>query len=127
MSNVVRLAVLSMLACALLFSPPARAGRAWMSEDAMRGAFGGKTLDGYYLNGQDWTETYASDGHLDYRDAKVRSSGKWYVRGGLFCTFYDRETITGGCFNTVQVSANCYEFYSAGIGEDEGDREGEAD
>ena len=42
----------------------------------------------------------------------------------VFCTFYDPgHDIAGGCFTAIQASANCYEFYLAGFGEREADRE----
>ena len=105
-------------------APPALAERSWMSEDAMRGAFIGKTLDGYYADGEGWTETYGRDGRLDYRDGKRASLGYWYFREHVFCTFYDPgQPINGGCFTAVQVSANCYEFFLADFSEREADKE----
>lgn len=91
----------------------------WMSEEAMRAAFIGKTLDGYYGNGVTWTETYAQDGRLDYREPQRRAAGNWYFRGHVFCTFYDPSQaippLSGGCWTATKVSANCYEFYLAGL------------
>jgi hypothetical protein len=108
-----------MLACIPLASH-ARAGHGWMSEESMRGAFIGKTLDGYYADGRGWTETYGSDGRLDYRDTARSGPGFWYFRDEVFCTFYDPgHDISGGCFTAVQVSGNCYEFYLAGFSERE--------
>jgi hypothetical protein len=123
MSSLARLAVLSMLACVSL-GLPVRADHAWMSEDAMRSAFVGKTLDGYYADGQGWTETYESNGRLDYRDTTRSSPGFWYFRDEVFCTFYDPgRNVTGGCFTALQASANCYEFYLAALSEREADKE----
>jgi len=93
-----------------------------MSEGAMRAAFIGKTLDGYYADGEDWTESYGADGRLDYRDRRKNSLGSWYFRDRVFCTFYDRQTLDGGCFTALQTSANCYEFYLAGFSEREADK-----
>jgi hypothetical protein len=91
----------------------------WMSEEAMRAAFIGKTLDGHYGNGVTWTEAYLADGRLDYREPGRKAVGNWYFRNGnVFCTFYDppdRPVMTGGCWNTIQTGANCYEFYLAGL------------
>jgi hypothetical protein len=91
----------------------------WMSEQAMREAFIGKTLDGHYGNGVAWTEAYLADGRLDYREVARRAVGNWYFRGHVFCTFYDRSdshpALSGGCWTTIKTSANCYEFYLAGL------------
>jgi len=85
----------------------------------MRADFVGKTLDGHYGNGLTWTESYLADGRLDYREAGRRATGNWYFRGHVFCTFYDPPAalppLNGGCWTTIKVSANCYEFYLAGL------------
>lgn len=95
-----------------------------MTGEAMRGAFIGSTLDGHYVDGESWTETYTPDGRLDYRDERRASLGHWYFRDNVFCTFYDPgQALFGGCFTAVQTSANCYEFYLAGYTEREADRE----
>jgi hypothetical protein len=123
--NIRRKAVHTLLAaaCMLASALPALA-RPWMSEAAMRGAFIGKTLDGHYINGLRWTETYTAEGRLDYREADRKGLGYWYFRGDVFCTFYDPGYgLSGGCWNTIQASANCYEFYMADLG----DRGGEDD
>ena len=74
-------------------SPPRpvtlRPTNAWMTEEAMRAAFIGKTLDGHYVDGLRWTETYGADGRLDYRERARKGLGHWYFRGHVFCTFYD--------------------------------------
>ena len=91
----------------------------WMTEEAMRSAFIGKTLDGYYGNGLTWTETYLGDGRLDYRESARRATGRWHFRGHVFCTFYDpplpEPPLSGGCWTAIKTSANCYEFYLAGL------------
>jgi hypothetical protein len=91
----------------------------WMTEEAMRSAFIGKTLDGYYGNGLTWTETYLGDGRLDYRESARRATGHWHFRGHVFCTFYDpplpEPPLSGGCWTAIKTSANCYEFYLAGL------------
>ena len=61
----------------------------WMTQEAMRGAFIGKTLDGHYVDGLRWTETYSTEGRLDYRESVRKGLGYWYFRGNVFCTFYD--------------------------------------
>jgi len=100
----------------------ARAERGWMTEEAMRAAFIGKTLDGNYTDGESWTEIYGADGRLDYRDRRRASLGYWYFRNHVFCTFYDRRTVDGGCFTAVQAGANCYELYLAGYSDREADK-----
>lgn len=86
----------------------------WMSEAAMRAAFIGKTLDGHYVDGLAWTETYAEDGRLAYRERVRSGTGYWYFKGHVFCTFYDPGNgLNGGCWNAVKTSANCYEFFAA--------------
>jgi hypothetical protein len=106
-------------ACAAVFvSFEALAGPPWMSEEAIRSAFIGRTLDGHYGNGVTWTETYTAEGRLDYRERGRRAVGDWHFRpGGVFCTFYDppfRPALTGGCWTVIKASANCYEFFMAG-------------
>ena len=100
-------------------SPAAVMAPAWMTEAAMRSAFIGKTLDGHYGNGVTWTEVYFANGRLDYREGHRQANGSWHFRdGNVFCTFYDpphRPALTGGCWNTIQTGANCYEFYLAGL------------
>ena len=116
MRNSTRLAAVVTVA-ALAFLDTASATPAsgpWMSEEAMRAAFIGKTLDGHYGNGVTWTETYLENGGLDYREAQRHATGKWHFRGHVFCTFYDAQ-LNGGCWTTIKVSANCYEFYLAGL------------
>jgi hypothetical protein len=87
-----------------------------MDETGMRAAFIGQTLDGHYSDGVTWTETYTTDGRLDYRERARSGLGNWYFRGDVFCTFYDaqfRPQLVGGCWHTVKVGANCYEFFIA--------------
>ncbi len=111
-------------ASAALAPPAASAARDWMSEGAMRGAFIGKTLDGQYVNGERWTEAYTEDGRLDYRESVRKGLGYWFFRGRVFCTFYDPgHGLNGGCFNALQPSSNCYEFYFAGVNERDADKE----
>jgi hypothetical protein len=109
---------------AAALAPAAGAARAWMGEDTMRTAFIGKTLDGQYVNGERWTETYTADGRLDYSESARKGVGYWYFRGHVFCTLYDPgQGLNGGCFTALQPSSNCYEFYIAGLNEGEADKE----
>ena len=96
---------------------PAPAGLRWMSEEAMRSAFIGKTLDGHYSNGVTWTETYLGEGRLDYKEKARDAKGYWFFRdGSVFCTFYDPPYgMSGGCWRAIEASANCYEFYLSGL------------
>jgi hypothetical protein len=100
-----------------------------MTEEAMRAAFIGKTLDGQYGSGVSWTETYFSDGRLSYREKARSAAGRWYFRGNVFCTFYDpayRPQLVGGCWNTVQAGSNCYEFFFVQPLPEEPRREGDS-
>ncbi len=122
MRQSARFAALAMLAC-VSTAPMALAGRGWMTEADMRGAFIGKTLDGQYVGGLEWTETYDLNGRLDYKESARVGGGYWYFRDHVFCTFYDPgQGLNGGCFTAIQASANCYEFYMAALGEREADK-----
>jgi len=107
--------------CVLLgaASPVPVAAPPWMTEEAMREAFIGRTLDGHYGNGVTWTETYLANGRLAYRENVRQAAGRWFFRDShVFCTFYDpaeRPALPGACWNTLKVSANCYELYLAGL------------
>jgi hypothetical protein len=116
MRHPARLAALATVACALAV-PAAGVDRGWMSEPAMRAAFIGKTLDGHYVDGVEWTETYDAKGRLDYKESTNRAgAGHWFFRGRVFCTFYDPgQGLNGGCFAAVQASTNCFEFYVADL------------
>lgn len=76
----------------------------------MQAAFGGKTIDGHYADGVTFTESYAADGRIDYRERGRDMTGRWSVRAGTFCTIYDTAP-TGGCYRVVRKGANCFEFY----------------
>lgn len=99
---------------ALAQAPP------YLSEGSIREAIVGHTLDGHYGNGTTWSESYQSDGGLDYREARRAAHGKWSFRpGNVFCTFYDPSptgSLSGGCWLVIKSSANCFEFYVAGEG-----------
>lgn len=82
----------------------------WMSGDEITIALGGKAIDGHYRGGRTFSETYAFDGSLRYRDDKRQSGGHWSVINGSFCTIYDTDP-TGGCFRVRRSGANCFEFY----------------
>ena len=115
------LAFSGMAGAALVAAPPSAPALdpPWMTEAAMRSAFVGKTLDGHYGNGVAWTEIYFDNGRLDYRESQRRAVGNWYFRGHVFCTFYEaplaQPPLNGGCWTAIKTSANCYEFYLAGL------------
>ena len=121
MTKIAGIAALLGAVGAGLFAPFATALEAdhWMTEAAMRSAFIGKTLDGHYGNGVTWTESYVENGRLDYRESRRRAVGNWHFRGHVFCTFYDpplqHPPLSGGCWTAIKASANCYEFYLAGL------------
>ncbi len=118
------IAAIGMVAVGVALVPSRSAAGEWMSEEAMRSAFIGKTLDGQYVSGEQWTETYTADGRLDYRESVRKGLGYWFFRGRVFCTFYDPgQGLNGGCFNALQPSSNCYEFYFAGASEHDADKE----
>ena len=83
---------------------------AWMSDDDIKSALGGKAIDGHYRSGRTFSETYGADGRLSYRDELRISGGHWSVVNGAFCTIYDQDP-TGGCFRVRRSGSNCYEFY----------------
>jgi hypothetical protein len=118
-TSVAQLTALLLFAGAA-FAAPASApalDEPWMTEEAMRAAFIGKTLDGRYGNGLTWRETYFAGGRLEYRESERQATGQWHFRGHVFCTFYDpsASALNGGCWTAVKTSANCYEFYLAGL------------
>lgn len=82
----------------------------WMADEAMRAAFGGKTIQGQYASGKPFTESYLADGGIQYQEKGITYSGHWSVQAGNFCTIYNTDP-TGGCYQVRQVSENCYEFY----------------
>jgi hypothetical protein len=103
--------------------PTEEAASPWMSEEAMRAAFIGNTLDGHYGNGLSWSESYFDGGRLAYLEPRRSAVGDWSFRGAVFCTFYDNEpsgeALSGGCWRAIAVGTNCYEFYLAATGRDE--------
>lgn len=84
----------------------------WMNESALNQTFSGKTVEGHYVDGASFVETYGGDGRLDYRDDRRQTGGRWSLQAGSFCTIYDADP-SGGCYRVQQVGENCYEFYFA--------------
>jgi hypothetical protein len=87
-----------------------RPPQVYMPEADMQATFGGKTIEGHYADGVDFSETYGADGRIDYREKGRNMTGRWSVRAGTFCTIYDTSP-TGGCYRVVRKGANCFEFY----------------
>lgn len=101
------------LAAHLAVSPVlALSDLSWMSESALNRAFSGKTIEGHYADGAKFVERYDGNGHLNYRDDKRETQGRWSLQAGTFCTIYDLDP-TGGCYRVHKVSDNCFEFYFA--------------
>lgn len=99
--------------------PPASPNaEAWMSEADIKGALGGQAIDGHYRNGRTFSETYAADGHISYRDDYRSSGGHWSLINGAFCTIYDSDP-SGGCYRVKRSGTNCFEFYFVARTEDE--------
>ena len=67
-------------------------------------------MTGNYGNGVTFTETYHPDGSIDYRDDEGSDTGRWYVRGNLFCTFYNASE--GACYSVRRSAGNCYEYFT---------------
>ena len=71
--------------------------------------FPGMTMVGNYADGMKFRETYLSSGSITYKDDKSLTTGHWFERNGLFCTFY--VAANGSCYTVKKSSANCYEYY----------------
>ena len=84
----------------------------WLEDGAIRGALGGKTIEGRYASGKHFTERYLANGRLEYLEGGNTMSGYWSVTAGTLCTIYDFDP-SGGCYRVTRVGANCFEFYFA--------------
>lgn len=87
-------------------------GLGWLPADAISKALTGKTIEGRYANGQAFTESYGTDGRVEYIENGRTIGGHWSVTAGTLCTIYDADA-SGGCFRINRPSANCFEFYFA--------------
>ena len=103
-----RLAAAAAAALAFLAGSLASAADKMSARDIEK-TFNGMTLDGVYLNGEYFTEVYRDDGSIRYRDGYGADSGRWSVKNGQFCTFYDGQE--GACFTVEREGANCFTFY----------------
>jgi hypothetical protein len=72
--------------------------------------FEGKSVRGVYSDGRPVQEAYAVGGGIDYWETAMTSTGKWSVVNNLLCTFYDNPEMVGGCFQVLQVNANCFDY-----------------
>jgi hypothetical protein len=72
--------------------------------------FPGMTMTGQYGDAMTFTETYNRDGSITYRDDSMSDKGHWFVRGKMFCTFY--ESSSGACFSVRKTGHNCYEYFT---------------
>lgn len=86
----------------------AEAGQS-MAAAEIEETFRGITLDGVYNDGTFFSETYFDDGSIRYHDAFGADSGDWWVRGDMFCTFYEMQQ--GSCFFVVREGDNCFTFF----------------
>jgi hypothetical protein len=100
----------------LLFAlaPPAHAGdestvQKRMDGIAISSTFPNMSMTGNYSDGMKFTEVYHPDGTITYSDEASQDNGRWYVRGALFCTFYD--VANGACFSVRKSGANCFEYF----------------
>ena len=82
----------------------------WLTEDELKAAFAGKTVDGEYPNKRSFHEAYEPDGNVRYEDDARTSGGHWSIKAGSFCTIYDDDPL-GGCYRVQKAGPNCYEFY----------------
>ncbi len=80
-----------------------------MSNSEISATFPGMTMVGKYSDGMNFRETYHQDGSITYVDDVSADKGRWFVRGKLFCTFY--EVSNGACFSVQKSGANCYEYF----------------
>jgi hypothetical protein len=80
-----------------------------MDSIQLSATFRGMTMVGKYADGMNFKETYHEDGSITYADDASVDHGHWFVRGKLFCTFYD--TANGACFSVQKSGTNCYEYF----------------
>ncbi len=86
----------------------ALAGEPMNSQEILK-TFPGMTLVGNYSDGMKFSETYQQFGSINYSDDQSRTTGHWFERNGLFCTFY--VDANGACFSVKKSGANCYEYF----------------
>lgn len=102
----------ALIALVLASSPAAPAEH--IGEAQLSAELGGHTIKGYYTHSKvTFVEVYLADGRITYKDDDKADGGRWSVRNGTFCTFYDN--INGGCWHVLKRSVNCYEFFPADV------------
>lgn len=92
-----------------------RAERGWMQQAEILAELTNLKITGLYPTNVPWSEQINPDGTTDYFEGNERRPGRWYVQGDLYCFAYALPH-QGGCFRIVKQSANCYELYTASIG-----------
>ncbi|MGQ0455951.1 MAG: hypothetical protein ACT4OU_02690 [Hyphomicrobium sp.] len=99
-----------------------------MSDSELVAQFHDTTIEGSYPSGRSFSESYRSDGRVDYAETSVRMKGYWSITSGTLCTIYDTDP-AGGCFRVARVGENCFEFHFASRTEQTipGQSEGRAD
>ncbi len=80
-----------------------------MSGADILATFPGMTMVGNYADGLKFTETYLRSGSITYQDDKSVTTGHWFERNGLFCTFY--VAASGSCYAVKRSSENCFEYF----------------
>ena len=90
----------------------------FMSGPQIEALVRGQDFAGEFYDEKPWREAYHADNTSDYNAHGAHFAGDWHVSGQMFCTFY-RGVTSGGCWYVRQVSDNCYQFFTAGVGMDE--------
>jgi hypothetical protein len=75
----------------------------------------GRNLEGVYADATRWSESYANDRTLSYRDRLGLWTGDWSIASSRFCTFYRNQGINGGCFLVARRGENCFDFYTVDL------------
>ena len=83
-----------------------------LDEQGLVAVLSGRDLEGVYADATPWSESYAIDGTLSYRDRIGLWAGDWSAANGRFCTFYRNQGINGGCFLVARRGSNCFDFYA---------------
>ena len=83
---------------------------AWLEGGEILSQLSDQTIDGRYASGKAFTERYAADGRVTYKEPGVTLAGHWSVTEGTLCTIYDGDA-SGGFYRVARVDSNCYEFY----------------
>lgn len=117
MSRIERVAALALAVLLSISAPVISAQDAWMSDAELVAQFHDTTIEGNYPTGRSFSESYQSDGRVDYKEPNINMRGYWSVTSGTLCTIYDADP-AGGCFRVARVGENCFEFHFASRTED---------